>query len=158
MARVEGGTDTRPGEGAGRREAGRTTAGSGSGYGIEPIGQIVPVALILLAMLLAFAAYVVWREAVEPALCGRAEDRVDASHPELFEALRSSAHMTMRCIPSGSVTSERVEVRWDAVGGAFLATYEAPLVGAPRADDVGARSIEKVAPFGPRALTSLTGR
>ena len=52
----------------------------------------------------------------------------------------------------------RVEVDWSVVGATFLATYEVPLFGSPRADDVGARSIDKVAPLGPRALTSLTGR
>ena len=87
-----------------------------------------------------------------------AEGRVSAEHPALFDALRSSARLTMRCVPSGAVTNERVEVWWSAAGGTFLAMYEVPLFGSPRAGDVGARSIDKVAPLGPRALSSLTGR
>ena len=143
---------------AARRHVGRARTGGGLGRGIEPIDHIVPVALILLVTLLAFTTYVAWRQAVEPALCRRAEAMVSAQHPALFDSLRTWAHMTMRCVSPGVFTSERVELRWDAVGGAFLATYEVPIFGEPRANDVGARSLDKVAPLGTRALPSLMGR
>lgn len=158
MARIEESPSSRSSSPIGGRRAGRRRSGGRARFVVEPVAQIIPVAVMLALVMLGFATNVIWRESGEPAFCRRAEGHVYAEHPDLFDVLHASAHMTMRCVSAGLFTSERVEVDWSAIGGTFLATYDVPLLGVPRADDVGARSIERVAPLGTRALTSLTGR